>query len=132
MKACLILLLLALALQTSSLSCGGNCPTDTCEQCPCGNQTNYINVNDYCNLMTSGTNASINCCKCIIQITSKGNEKYSEEYSKLRFERIGIIPYPLEALANCPNPTESLCNWKQNADCVRRVYREYNAWWIWE
>jgi hypothetical protein len=49
--------------------------------------------------MVNGTNADINCCKCIIGQTSKGNEKYSE-VSFLGLYT-GIIPYPEQGFYLC-------------------------------
>jgi len=46
---------------------------------------------------------------------------------------IGVIPYPEQGAYLCPlDNLEDLCTWKGNAKCVNRIYREYNAWWIWE
>jgi hypothetical protein len=43
-------------------------------------------------MMIANTNASINCCKCVIGQSSRGNEKYGELDGTLI--RIGVIPFP--------------------------------------
>ncbi len=78
--------------QVYSLTCGGNCPSNSCPYCSCGNTTSYIDINKYCEMMIANTNASINCCKCVIGQSSRGNEKYGELDGGLI--RIGVIPFP--------------------------------------
>lgn len=68
-----MLLVFVLILSAKSLTCGGNCPLDTCSYCPCGNTTSYIDVDTYCKYIANGTSANVNCCKCIVARISKGN-----------------------------------------------------------
>ena len=44
--------------------------------------------------MVKGTDASINCCKCIIGQSSKGNEKYIGRYPDVNVNLIGVLPFP--------------------------------------
>ncbi len=66
------ILLFIFVLQINSLTCGGNCPDDSCDSCPCGTTPNVVDLNLFCSLFGSETSVR-NCCKCIINKKSQGN-----------------------------------------------------------
>jgi len=67
----LVTLLFLLTLQISSLTCGGNCPSDTCSSCWCNSTISKVSVADECKKY----NWDQKCCQCIIGKESDANQK---------------------------------------------------------
>ncbi len=51
-------------------TCGGNCPSNDCNSCPCGTATAYENIAAMCSLYSDW---SQECCQCIVSHESSGN-----------------------------------------------------------
>jgi len=73
-----VILLSSSAYASDLFTCGGNCPDASCLSCPCGRLPKKISIEDYCKGY-DGWN--VNCCKCIIEHTSKGNAHFSRDYN---------------------------------------------------
>lgn len=44
-----------LIITISTKSCGGNCPSSNCDDCPCGTTQSLIDTDAYCKLMKGDT-----------------------------------------------------------------------------
>ena len=66
MKLLILILLIVFVL---SETCGGNCPSGKCPNCPCGTARNIVDIAIWC--AKNSWNQS--CCKCIVSHESAGN-----------------------------------------------------------
>jgi hypothetical protein len=51
-------------------TCGGNCPTNDCVDCPCGTKVHKVNAGKYCNIYSKWSQT---CCLCIASHESGDN-----------------------------------------------------------
>jgi len=69
-----------------TVTCGGNCPSASCPDCICGTAKHTTSLTTAC----KGYGWEQTCCKCIGELTSKGNYNYMDYY--LGYYSIGLIP----------------------------------------
>jgi uncharacterized protein YxeA len=69
-KILAILIVVALSVSTMANYCGKNCPSNDCESCPCGEEENYENVEEWCRKFSEWNQV---CCQCIMSHESNGN-----------------------------------------------------------
>lgn len=62
MNSIQIILFCFVVLQIKALTCGGNCPSDTCTECWCGLETKIVSIADECKKYSWNQN----CCQCIM------------------------------------------------------------------
>merc|ERR1712018_184944 len=63
------LLILGLGMNCLGDTCGGNCPSDTCDDCLCGSSKNMVDISEWC----SKFHWDQSNCECIMQNESGGN-----------------------------------------------------------
>lgn len=120
MKNCIIFAILIYSIST--MTCGGNCPDRQCIQCYCGSTPSFISISEYCAVSTKWNQ---NCCKCIVEKTSKGNQNYVVTIN-LWSGTMGVGTLPLSPYGNYTSlcsvqKVEELCDYKKNALCAARI-----------
>ena len=68
-----LITLIAFSSFINASSCGGNCPSGRCNYCPCGFLSKKIDIDKYCR---SYPDWDFDCCKCIVELESKGNAHF--------------------------------------------------------
>ena len=83
-----ILLFVILIGQINSLTCGGNCPDNSCTTCVCGSVKNVMPIDNFC---YSSREWDSTCCRCIVARTSGGNAYYNKNVKKAEYGDIGML-----------------------------------------
>ena len=65
----LLLCLMSIIFVLFADTCGGNCPSSTCPNCPCGTTKNIQDIGGWCSKYFWNQA----CCKCIVSHESGGN-----------------------------------------------------------
>lgn len=117
-----IIIFTLLVLSTNSLTCGNNCPSNTCSDCWCGETNNYINITEEC----SKYDWDQRCCQCIISKESGGNSnamfKVTEKNSKTGVWQLDDTIKITTCRLKYEDRT-SLCDKNINIACAYNLYQ---------
>jgi hypothetical protein len=111
----------------SSLTCGGNCPSNTCPSCICGTRGSTPNATYWC----SKYNWSMSCCLCIIDKESAGNKNAMNYNVDSSFDA-GLFQINSFNWNYCGITENNVCNMNKNLECAIQVYKwGSNTWKFW-
>ena len=120
-----IILLFFAILQINADTCYGNCPSNTCEYCYCGVFPSKYDTSLYC----AKSSWDQNCCKCIIGLSSQGNQNFLFYVSP---------NYYVEELAIRDNDTllcrstrSQMCEAVPNQQCAFKIFSLTGNWDYW-
>jgi hypothetical protein len=122
--------ILCLSKLCESVTCGGNCPSNSCSHCFCGSSQNYVAIDKYC-LMSKKWN--VNCCKCVFTRLTGGNAHYMWDTDE-KYGLIGMmkIRYPLHSETCGLGSGKDLCDASVNLRCAEKIYEKEgwnHVWW---
>lgn len=90
MKILFVVIIYGLILLAQSNTCGGNCPSNTCDKCWCETNKNMVNISDWCGKHSTW---SQQCCKCIVSHESGGNA-FAQRQSQNNSVDLGLWQIP--------------------------------------
>ena len=113
-------------IQISANTCGENCPSNTCPECPCGSVRDYVNVTYWC----SKYSWNQSCCECIVSHESSGN-KNAMNYNTDSSYDVGLWQINSFNWPYCGN-FRTPCELDENFECAIQVYKwGRNTWVFW-
>lgn len=115
-------LLLVFVLQVHALTCGSNCPSNTCDNCICGTAKSSVSS---ANCSKYAWNQ--NCCKCIVTKISTWNKHYMTK--AFSFLEVGLFGIDEDDAEECNMSTSSLCNYGDNLKCAYEQYVDFGKTW---
>ena len=108
-------------------TCGGNCPSNDCNSCPCGETKKDVSVSTWCGKY-SGWNQKN--CECIMSHESGGNENAANENTNGSFD-IGLWQINSMNWDSCSSG-KAPCDPDTNLACAKKVYEwGGNTWKLW-
>lgn len=122
-----LLVLISTVMSVSgTTTCGGNCPGG-CDDCYCGNTSNYQSISYWCG-MYSGWNQS--SCECIMKAESGGNANAVNMNSGGSYDvglwQINSVNWPSCSAGKAP------CSSSENLACAIKVFQwGGNTWKLW-
>lgn len=108
--------------KTDEKQCGGNCLSESCPICLCGNATNIVDINTICNQ----TFWSQTSCHCIVRMISKGNANALDiGDNRIKVGLFGINSYDWISCNHGRPP----CDPSANLYCAAQIYKASgNSW----
>jgi len=110
-------LILGFTLQVAANSCGGNCPSNTCDDCKCGTTKNPVSAADWC-AKWSGWNQAM--CQCIVSHESGGNANACGKNTDSSYD-VGLWQINSFNWASCSGGSAP-CDPAKNLECAKKVY----------
>ena len=127
MKFTLLVLALS-ALTIEANLCGGNCPSNNCQYCPCGNTTSLVSAATWCSKFTGWSQTS---CQCIISKESASNANAMNFNTGCDVD-VGLWQINSFNWVYCGNFNSSPCKLSENLDCAKQVFAwGSNTWKFW-
>mmetsp|Transcript_26516 Transcript_26516/g.23493 ORF Transcript_26516/g.23493 Transcript_26516/m.23493 type:complete len:138 (-) Transcript_26516:135-548(-) len=125
MKSVIIFALLATL--TFANTCGGNCPSNDCPGCPCGESKDVVNIASAC---AKYTGWSSGCCECIAKHESGGNAHAANHNSNGSYD-VGLWQINDINWKSC-NGGKAPCDVESNLRCAEEVFKwGGNTWRLW-
>ena len=116
-------LLFSLALADT---CGGNCPSNKCTHCFCGNTKSMQDISSWC----SKYSWNQACCKCMVSTLSGANSNAMNKQPNGSFD-VGLWQVNNIHWGVC-NDGKAPCDPAKNLNCAVLVYKQNgNSWKEW-
>lgn len=120
-----IILLMGISIVCGN-NCGGNCPSNSCQTCYCGNEKSIVDIDTWC----SKYSWDKGCCKCIVASLSGGNANamihHENGSSDVGLWQINNIHWGVCSNGKAP------CDPSKNLNCAILVYKQnQNSWKEW-
>ena len=126
----LMMRLLVLSLFIAAIysdTCGGNCPSNRCQTCPCGTQSMVVDVPKLC----ARHNWGQACCRCIVVQESGGNLHAMNYAPHWKITYAGVFQIPSNSW-RC-NGDNAPCNADNGLSCAISLYQTaHNTWIPWD
>eukprot|EP00347_Sterkiella_histriomuscorum_P009857 403339610 len=108
-------------------NCGGNCPSNKCDNCVCGTDQKRVNIASACSQYGGW---SQRCCQCIVQHESDGNS-----HAILRNDdgKVDVGLWQIDSVnwGQC-NGGRAPCDVGSNLNCAKQIYQwGGNNWSAW-
>lgn len=116
MKIHTFLIFCILASLISANTCGGNCPSNDCPDCPCGTSPSYQDIATWC----SQYGWDQRCCNCIVNHESGGNANAANYNSNGSFD-VGLFQINDINWSACGGSAP--CDLNRNLQCAIQVYK---------
>eukprot|EP00826_Nyctotherus_ovalis_P037949 TRINITY_DN350_c0_g1_i1.p1 TRINITY_DN350_c0_g1~~TRINITY_DN350_c0_g1_i1.p1 ORF type:complete len:131 (+),score=28.35 TRINITY_DN350_c0_g1_i1:133-525(+) len=105
-------------------SCGGNCISDDCPKCYCGESINKVDVEKVCKMAEWDQR----CCNCIVENSSGGNANAVNATAK--YTEVGLFLIDKMFWGYC-NQGKAPCSFQSNLMCAMRIYIWGKRWHAW-
>eukprot|EP01089_Gocevia_fonbrunei_P001028 TRINITY_DN10983_c0_g1_i1.p1 TRINITY_DN10983_c0_g1~~TRINITY_DN10983_c0_g1_i1.p1 ORF type:complete len:137 (-),score=14.03 TRINITY_DN10983_c0_g1_i1:52-462(-) len=125
-KAACVLILVACVLAVNSLTCGGNCPSNDCRECPCGVKREIVNIEEICGRFSEWNHE---CCKCIVSHESSG-DAHAANYNSNGSYDIGVFQINDIHWRSCSDG-KAPCDVETNLKCAEMVWKEHRSFSPW-
>ena len=112
-----VALLFCFAQQILANTCGGNCPSNTCDDCKCGTEKNMVAAAEWC-AKWSGWNQAM--CQCIVSHESGGNANACGKNTDSSYD-VGLWQINSFNWASCSGGSAP-CDPAKNLECAKKVY----------
>jgi len=99
-------------------TCGGNCPSNDCDSCPCGYSPSYVDINSICS-QYSGWDQQ--CCRCIVSHESGGNAHAVNQNSGGSLD-VGVFQINSANWGACSGG-QAPCDQGSNLNCAIKVWQ---------
>jgi hypothetical protein len=110
----LLVLMSGVLVHSQDQSCGGNCPSDNCPECYCGNTTRPVSAAHYCALYN---NWSMACCECLVQMEAQGNANAVAYNNHQEYSNVGLWMIQESSWGEC-NGGSPPCSIASNLVCA--------------
>mmetsp|Transcript_24667 Transcript_24667/g.36173 ORF Transcript_24667/g.36173 Transcript_24667/m.36173 type:complete len:164 (+) Transcript_24667:69-560(+) len=111
---------------TSSTTCGGNCPGG-CDSCPCGDSSNDQDISAWCSKYSGWKQSS---CECIMRHESGGNANAVNQ-NVGGSQDVGLWQINTQNWGSCAGGRPP-CSPSVNLDCAKKVFAwGDNTWKLW-
>ncbi len=108
-------------------TCGGNCPSNDCVDCPCGNTVHKVNANKYCQVYSKWSQT---CCMCITSHES-GDNSNAVNHNTGGSDDVGLFQINDVNWPSC-SAGAAPCNPDVNTSCAKKVFGwGGNTWKNW-
>ncbi|KRX00650.1 Lysozyme-like domain [Pseudocohnilembus persalinus] len=119
----IIIILLSLVAIVFTNTCGGNCPSNDCDSCPCGTEQKPLDINNWC----AQHDWDQQCCQCIVQHESGGNSHAMNENTDGSYD-VGLWQINDYNWGVC-NSGNIPCDPQENLNCAIDVYNWGEQTW---
>lgn len=102
-------------------ACGGNCMSDSCDVCICGEKQTPANLSSVC----GQSYWSDSCCQCVVRLVSRGNAN-AVVMSDNRV-RVGLFQISSFEWVTC-NAGRPPCDPLNNLACAAQIYKRDGSW----
>ncbi|ELR15113.1 uncharacterized protein ACA1_215950 [Acanthamoeba castellanii str. Neff] len=107
--------------------CGGNCPSNNCNSCPCGTTPAYTDVASACRRFNGWSQS---CCECIIRHESGGN-LHAVNHNRGGSNDVGLWQINDMNWSSC-NGGHAPCDLESNLKCAIKVWGwGHNSFRLW-
>ena len=122
-----IAVLAIIALAVAAETCGGNCPSDDCNSCPCGTSRDVVDIDSFCSQYSGW---SMECCRCIVSHESGGNA-HAVNHNSNGSNDVGLFQINDINWPSCSGG-QPPCNPSTSLECAKEVFHwGSNTWKLW-
>ena len=118
MKAFIALAVLLFAISTVANDCGGNCPSNGCANCPCGNSPNWQDAGSWCSRYGGWDQG---CCQCIVSHESNGNANAAHDNGGGNMD-VGLFQINQGNWGDCSGGNAP-CDVEANLNCAIQIWQ---------
>ena len=121
-----IVALAVLMVFVTATTCGGNCPSDDCPRCPCGEEPKHFSGSHECGEVGEWSQT---CCRCIADHES-GDNSHAANYNTNGTFDIGFWQINDIHWGAC-NDGSAPCGIDNNRSCAHQIWKERRNWSPW-